>query len=98
MKQCMIKDDVVDEVSQCNRVPKQIVENVIDSTLNIIIAALSQGKGVQLKGFGTFEPKYRAARTGRNPRTNEPFPIPARVVPSFRAGKKLKDAVIKGDD
>ena len=48
---------------------------------------------VQLIGFGTFEARTRNARTGKNPRTNEPIKIPAATVPAFKAGKAFKDAV-----
>ena len=54
---------------------------------------LSEGDKVQLVGFGTFEVKERAARTGRNPRTKEEIEIPASKLPVFKAGKALKDAV-----
>ena len=56
---------------------------------------LSEGDKVQLVGFGTFEVKERAARTGRNPRTKEEIEIPASKLPVFKAGKALKDAVAK---
>ena len=53
------------------------------------------GDKVQLVGFGSFEVKKRAARTGLNPRTKETIEIPASAVPTFKAGKALKDAVAK---
>ena len=53
------------------------------------------GDKVQLVGFGSFEVKKRAARVGRNPKTKESIEIPASVVPVFKAGKALKDAVAK---
>ena len=58
-------------------------------------AALKKRDKVQLVGFGGFEVKARAARTGRNPKTKEPISIPASKVPVFKAGKALKDAVAK---
>ena len=63
----------------------------ITATLNA--AALTEGEKVQLVGFGSFETKKRAARTGLNPRTKETVEIPASKVPAFKAGKALKDAV-----
>lgn len=95
MKKRMIKEDIINEVCRDTRKPRFVVEEVVNSTLENITLAMSQGKEVQFAGFGTFEPKKRAARTGRNPHTNEPVPIPARVVPSFKAGKYLKRAVTK---
>ncbi len=94
----MIKNDVIAAVCRktvCNRVT---VENVLEAVLETITEELSKGEKVQFAGFGTFEPKECKARTGRNPHINEPVPIPARVVPYFRAGKLLKEAVIKPID
>ncbi|MGO1626492.1 MAG: HU family DNA-binding protein, partial [Halomonadaceae bacterium] len=64
---------------------RSMVESVTDS--------LKQGESVSLVGFGTFTIKERAARTGRNPQTGQPIEISAAKVPSFKAGKALKDAV-----
>ena len=67
----------------------------MSSTFDAITAALKDGDKVQLVGFGSFEVKKRAARVGRNPKTKESIEIPASVVPVFKAGKALKDAVAK---
>lgn len=91
----MTKDGLISEVCRDTRRPRNVVEEIVNATLNNITFALSQGTEVQFAGFGTFKPKQRAARTGRNPHTNEPVPIPARVVPAFEAGRNLKDAVTK---
>ena len=56
-------------------------------------AALAEGGSVSWIGFGTFSVKQRAARTGRNPKTGEELQIAAAKVPSFKAGKALKEAV-----
>ena len=95
MKRRLIKEDIINEVCRDTCKPRYVVDEIVNSMLNNITLALSQGAEVQFAGFGTFEPKKRAARTGRNPHTNEPVPIPARVVPSFKAGKNLKSAVTK---
>lgn len=60
------------------------------------IRSLQAGKQVSLLGFGAFAVKPRAAREGRNPRTGETITIPAATLPSFKAGKALKDAVNSG--
>ena len=65
------------------------------ATLASITEALQNDDKVQLVGFGSFEVKKRAARTGLNPRTKETIEIPASAVPTFKAGKALKDAVAK---
>ena len=67
----------------------------MSATFDAITAALKDGDKVQLVGFGSFEVKKRAARVGRNPKTKESIEIPASVVPVFKAGKALKDAVAR---
>ena len=72
---------------------KKDSEAAVTAALDVISAALAEGDEVRLVGFGTFEVKKRAARTGRNPKTKEPVEIPASKVPAFKPGKALKDAV-----
>ena len=91
----VIKEDVVAKVARETGYSRSVVTNVLETTLANITFALSKGDKVQFSGFGTFEPKKRAARTGRNPHTKEAVPIPARILPVFTAGKYLKDAVEK---
>ena len=71
----------------CNQ---RVAEVAIDSVIRIISNELASGRKVQLAGFGTFEVKDRAPRTGRNPKANIPVHIPARKVPYFTPGKTLK--------
>ena len=89
----MIKEDIVARVARETGYSRSVVTKVIENTLTNITLALSKGDKVQFSGFGTFEPKKRAARTGRNPHTKEAVPIPARIMPVFTAGKCLKNAV-----
>ncbi|WDA67461.1 HU family DNA-binding protein [Lactococcus lactis] len=67
--------------------------DVINALTDSIQEFLSKGESIQLIGFGTFEPRERAAREGRNPQTGETLKIAATTVPAFKAGKTLKDAV-----
>lgn len=91
----LTKDDIARMVCRDTYLYQSQVVRVIDSVFEHITEELSKGNEVQFHGFGMFEMKERAARTGRNPHTNEPVPIPARVIPSFKPGQTLKDAVIK---
>jgi DNA-binding protein HU-beta len=59
----------------------------------VIVRALRTGDKVQVTGFGTFQTRVRAARTGRNPQTGEPIDIPGAKVPAFKPGQQLKDAL-----
>ena len=91
----MNKSELINAVAVSAEVSKKEAEAVITAALDAITAALKEGDKVQLVGFGSFEVKKRAARIGRNPKTKESIEIPASVVPVFKAGKALKDAVAK---
>ena len=91
----MNKAELIHAVAAKADVSKKDAEAVITAALDTITAALQEGEKVQLVGFGSFELKKRAARLGRNPKTKEEIGIPASVVPTFKAGKALKDAVAK---
>ena len=91
----MNKAELINAVAASAEVSKKDAEAVISATLDAISGALKEGEKVQLVGFGSFETKKRAARTGRNPKTKEAIEIPASKVPVFKAGKALKDAVSK---
>lgn len=91
----MNKAELISAVAANADVSKKEAEAVITATLDVITNALKEGEKVQMVGFGSFEVKKRAARVGRNPQTKEAVEIPASVVPVFKAGKALKDAVAK---
>ena len=91
----MNKAELINVVSAAAEVSKKDAEAVITATLDTITEALKEGEKVQLVGFGSFEVRQRAARTGRNPKTNDMIEIPASVVPIFKAGKVLKDTVAR---
>lgn len=89
----MNKTELVAMVAEKASMSKKDAGVAVDSTLRVIVDAMAKGDKVQLVGFGTFETKHRAERTGKNPRTGEAVQIPAVTVPSFKAGKSLKEAV-----
>ena len=91
----MNKAELIAAVAEKASLSKKDSEAAVNAALEAITAALQEGDKVQLVGFGSFEVKKRAARTGRNPRTKEVVEIPASQVPVFKAGKALKDAVSK---
>jgi len=72
---------------------KLLLDAHLDSAIGAITGALQNGDQVSLVGFGTYSVKHRAARAGRNPQTGAEIQIAAANVPSFKAGKALKDAV-----
>lgn len=91
----MNKYELIQKVAEQTGVSKKETEKIVNGTLDEIISALNRNEKVQFVGFGTFEVRERASRTGRNPQTGTAITIPASKVPGFRAGNKLKDAVKK---
>ena len=91
----MNKSEFVDHIAGQHSCTKKDAEKAIDIFTSSVIDALSQGKEISLVGFGNFTVSKVAARTGRNPKTQEPLQIPAYNQPKFKAGQKLKDAVNK---
>ena len=89
----MNKAELINAIMDESGLSKKDSEKALAAVVDAITKALVEGKRVQLVGFGIFDVKERAARTGRNPMTNEPLYIPAARVPQFRAGKALKKAV-----
>jgi DNA-binding protein HU-beta len=87
------KSELIEAVATNADLPKAAAGRALDAVIDSITAALKEGDSVSLVGFGTFSVKERAARTGRNPQTGEPIQISAANVPSFKAGKSLKDSV-----
>ena len=86
---------MINAVAEKAGLSKKDTETVVNATIDVIAGALADGDKVQLVGFGAFEVKSRAERTGRNPKTKEEIKIPASKVPVFKPGKALKDTVSK---
>jgi DNA-binding protein HU-beta len=91
----MNKNELINKVADKTGIAKKDTEAIVNEALSQVIEALKQNEKVQLVGFGTFEVRERASRSGRNPQTGETITIPATRVPGFRAGNKFKDAVKK---
>lgn len=89
----MNKTELVDAVATKSELTKQDSKKAVDALFETISNTLSQEEKIQLVGFGTFEIRERAERTGRNPQTGEQMTIPASKSPAFKPGKELKDAV-----
>ena len=89
----MNKEELVKEVSKKTKVSQKAAASILSATIETIEKTVSKGKKVTLVGFGTFESRKRAARTGRNPQTGATLKIAAKKVPAFSAGKKFKELV-----
>ena len=89
----MNKSELIEAVAGSADISKAAAGRAIDAVVESVTNALKSGDQVTLIGFGTFSVKDRAARTGRNPQTGAEIQIAAAKIPSFKAGKGLKDAV-----
>lgn len=89
----MRKNDIVSAVADIADISQQEADDAVSSLFEQLTNALARGESVNLVGFGSFQVKQRAARTGRNPRTGEPMAIAASKQIQFKPGKFLKDAI-----
>lgn len=89
----MNKSQLIDKIAEGADISKAAAGRALDAFIASVTESLQQGDAVALVGFGTFDVRERAARTGRNPQTGKEIEISAAKVPVFRAGKALKDAV-----
>ncbi len=89
----MNKAELIGAVAEATKLTKTDIGTVLDSILDSIEASLKAGNDVSLVGFGTWNKKSRAARTGRNPQTGAAIKIAAKNTVTFSAGKALKDSV-----
>lgn len=89
----MNKTELIDDVAQRSGLTKKDASEAVDALFDAITEALARKDKVQIIGFGTFEVRHRAARSGRNPQTGDVIDIAARNTPVFKAGKGLKDAI-----
>ncbi len=89
----MNKSELIEKIAEVSDLTKADSARALDGFVQAVTEALQAGDSVALIGFGTFMVKERSARTGRNPQTGEAIEIAASRIPSFKAGKALKDAV-----
>lgn len=89
----MNKAELIATMAETSGVSKKDTEQVLNAFIATVQKTLKQDGKVQIPGFGSFEVRERAARSGRNPLTGEAIEIAAAKVPAFKAGKSLKDAI-----
>jgi DNA-binding protein HU-beta len=91
----MNKAELIAGMTEKSGLSRKDAENALNAFIQSVEESLSRGEKVQLIGFGSFEVRDRAERTGRNPQTMEEITIPASKVPVFKAGRAIKDMVNK---
>ncbi|MBE6908216.1 MAG: HU family DNA-binding protein [Ruminococcaceae bacterium] len=89
----MNRNDLIVSMVEKSGLTKKACEAAVSAFTASVEGALKSGDKVTLVGFGTFEVRERAARTGINPQTKKPVKIKASKAPAFKAGKALKDAL-----
>ena len=89
----MNREGLVAEIAKQTKLTQKSVGEVLTAIIDVTQDTVKKGEKVTLVGFGTFEPRKRAARNGRNPQTGETIKIEAKTVPTFSAGKKFKEIV-----
>jgi DNA-binding protein HU-beta len=92
-KEIINKKSISEVVAEKNNLTKKEAAEIVDLVFDTITETLKNGGRVDITGFGKFEVKTRAARTGINPQTKEPIQIAASKIPGFKAAKGLKDTV-----
>ncbi len=91
--QAMTKADIIERISSGTGLTKIETEVVVNGFIAVVIAALKRGDSVKIRGFGSFKPQHRPARTARNPVTKAEVTVAARYVPIFKPSKDLRAAV-----
>ena len=89
----MKKDELVSAIAESTDLSKADADRALKAAVDAITGAVASGDKVQIPGLGTFEPRERSAREGRNPQTGETIQIAATTAPGFKAATAFKDAV-----
>ncbi len=89
----MTKADIVKVLAEKVGLSRREAVQVLGVVLDAVVAAVLAGEKVELRGFGSFRTRERQARTGRNPRTGARVSVPPKVVPYFKPGKQLREAL-----
>jgi integration host factor subunit beta len=94
----VIKSELIERIAVRNQhLYQRDVEHIVNAVLEEVVAALSRGDRVELRGFGAFSVKNRPARTGRTPRTGAQVDVSAKYVPFFKTGKEMRKRLNGGE-
>jgi integration host factor subunit beta len=89
----MTKSELIDAIAARGELTKARAEEVVGCLFDAMTEALERGDGIEIRGFGSFSVRPYKPYNGRNPRTGEPVPVPAKRLPFFKVGKELKELV-----
>ena len=94
----MTKAELVEEIARVAELTKKDAEILFEVAIGEMVSALHRGEKIEIRGFGSFRVRQRAARRGRNPKTGASVEIPAKQVPYFRPGKELREAIASSSE
>ncbi len=86
----MTKSELIDAIAGRGELTKARAELVVNCVFDAMTEALQRGEGIEIRGFGSFTVRPYKPYSGRNPRTGQPVPVPAKRLPFFKVGKELK--------
>lgn len=90
----MTKSELIEHLAEMmDHVQARDIEVAVKELLEQMVQTLQKGERIEIRGFGSFSLHYRAARTGRNPKTGETVELEGKYVPHFKPGKELRDRV-----
>src|SRR5262249_11797063 len=89
----MTKSELIDAIAGRGELTKARAELVVNCVFDAMTEALQRGEGIEIRGFGSFTVRPYKPYNGRNPRTGQPVPVPAKRLPFFKVGKELKELV-----
>lgn len=89
----MTKSELIDAIAARANLTKARAETVVNCVFDTMVHALKEGEGIEIRGFGSFTVRPYKPYAGRNPRTGQPVPVPAKRLPFFKVGKELKELV-----
>jgi nucleoid DNA-binding protein len=89
----MTKADIIEEIAERRRASRTETSRIVNGLIDAICRALTDGKHIEIRKFGTFKVRKRRARVARNPRSGASVSVPAKLVPHFKASRELRDLV-----
>ena len=92
----MTKADIVDKVAAGTGLTKLETEAIIEGFFKTVIESLKDGKGIEIRGFGSYKVKKKTSRQARNPKTGDQVFVPEHYVPTFKFSKEFKNIVNEG--
>lgn len=97
MDKIMNKSDIIERLAQTEDMPYKAAKAVVDVFFDSIVDALKDGRRIELRGFGSFKVKSYSSYRGRNPKTGDLIAVPAKRLPTFKAGKELIERLNNGN-